>query len=125
MMNSRDPKLIALLFNECITNQNLEGLSALMSEDHTFIDHTGAISRPKDFMINAWKSFFAACPKYKNTFSRLESASSTVSIVGHAFWSEEKPFDPVLWRARIENDLVAEWRIYEDTPENRKFLNLA
>jgi predicted SnoaL-like aldol condensation-catalyzing enzyme len=124
-MNSRDPKLVVLLFNECIANQNLEGLAALMSEGHTFIDRTGEISQPKAFMVQAWGKFFAAFPDYSNTFSRVESIGDTVSIVGHAFWSKEQPYDPVLWSARIDGGLVAEWRILEDTPENRKLLNLA
>ena len=124
-MNSNDPKLIVLLFNECISGQNLEGLSALMSDDHAFIDPAGTVSQPKAFMVDAWKRFFAAFPKYKNTFSRVESSGNTVSISGFAFWSEEKPHDTVLWSARIENDLVAEWRIHEDTPANRRLLHLA
>lgn len=31
-----DPKSIALQFNEYITNADVEGLSALMTEDHVF-----------------------------------------------------------------------------------------
>jgi len=42
-MNSRDPKLIVLLFNECINNQDVEELTSLMTEDHTFIDRKGEI----------------------------------------------------------------------------------
>jgi len=52
-MNSNDPKLIVLLFNECISGQNLEGLSALMSDDHAFIDPAGTVSQPKAFMVDA------------------------------------------------------------------------
>lgn len=33
-MNIRDPKLIALQFNEFINNQDIEGLSGLMTDDH-------------------------------------------------------------------------------------------
>ena len=123
-MNSRDPKLIALLFNEFISNRDLEGLSGLMSPDHTFIDRTGAISRPKSVMVESWRKFFAACPKYYNTFSRIDSDGDAVSIAGFAYWSEEQPYDPVLWSARIADDRVAEWRVLDDTPGNRKLLNL-
>jgi len=38
VMNTRDPKLISLLFNEAIKNQDIDTLSDLMTEDHTFID---------------------------------------------------------------------------------------
>lgn len=124
-MNTRDPKVVALLFNECITHQNLEGLAGLMTEDHAFIDRAGKISTPKDIMVKGWKEFFTAFPHYKNTFLRVESNGNIVAIVGYAYWSTEQPYDPVLWSARIEEDLVAEWRIYEDTPANRALLHLA
>jgi ketosteroid isomerase-like protein len=123
-MLPRDPKLIALLFNECITRQSLGELADLMTEGHVFIDRTGKVTRQKQAMLEAWEKFFAAFPHYRNTFSRVESAGNTVAIVGDAYWSADQPHDPVLWSARIEDDQVAEWRIYEDTPENRELLHL-
>jgi hypothetical protein len=42
-MNTKDPKLIALQFNDCINNQDLEGLSLLMTDDHAFIDREGNV----------------------------------------------------------------------------------
>ena len=32
--------------------------------------------------------------------------------------------DHAIWTAKIENDLVVEWCIYEDTEENRKKFSL-
>jgi hypothetical protein len=50
----------------------------------------------------------------------VESGDNLVIIIGHAFWSKEQPYDPGIWTAKIEDDRVAEWRIYDDTAENRK-----
>lgn len=36
-MNMRDPKLTALLFNECINAQDIEGLVALVTDNHSLI----------------------------------------------------------------------------------------
>ena len=36
--DARNPKLISLLFNEAMNNQDIDTLSDLMTEDHTFID---------------------------------------------------------------------------------------
>ncbi|GEM_PF-7007246 len=36
----------------------------------------------------------------------------------------QKIYDPATRTAKIESDLVAEWRIYEDREENRKKLNI-
>jgi len=118
-MNSRDPKLVALLFNECINNQDLDGLGLLMTDDHTFIDREGKVGRPKETMIQGWNRFFQMFPKYRNTFNRIQSKDNRVAILGFAYWSEEQPYDPVLWTGTIVNDLIQEWRVYADTEANR------
>jgi ketosteroid isomerase-like protein len=119
-VNKKDTKLTALQFNEFINKQNIKGLSRLMTDNHTFIDRAGAINRGRESMSKGWIEFFASFPNYKNTFTRVESRDDTVILVGYAYWSEENKYDPAIWTARIENDLVAEWRIYEDTEDNRK-----
>lgn len=123
-MNSKNPKQIAIQFNDCITRQAIIRLAEPMTDDHTFIDRDGNVSKPKAVMIEGWKNFFGMCPKYKNTFTRVEMNDDLVVIPGYAYWSEEQPYDPVIWTAAIVNDLVAEWRIYYYTPENRAALNL-
>ena len=123
-MNKKDTKLIALLFNECINKKDLDGLSSLMTEDHTFIDRDGNVLSSKANMIEAWKSFFETFPDYKNTFNIIESRNNKVLITGFAYWSEENSFDPSIWIAVIENDMVKEWHLYYDTEENRNKLLL-
>ena len=119
-MNNKDPKLVALQFNEYINDQDVKGLSSLMTDRHTFIDRAGKTDKGKESMIRGWIEFFDSFPSYKNTFDRVESRDNLVILIGHAYWSEQNSYDPAIWTARIENDLVAEWRIYEDTAENRK-----
>jgi len=123
-MNTRDPKLIALQFNECINNRDLEGLSLLMTDDHAFIDREGNVRQSKQVMVQAWREFFAMFPDYKNTFNRIESKDNLVTILGHAYWSQEKRNDPAIWTATIVNDLVQEWCVYFDTEVNRRRFNL-
>jgi len=119
-MNSKDPKLTALQFNECINYQDIKGLSNLMTEDHTFIDREGGVFKGKESMTKGWLDFFNQFPDYKNIFTRVESRDNLVIIIGYAIWSKESSEDHVIWTAKIEDDLVAEWRIYVDTEENRK-----
>jgi ketosteroid isomerase-like protein len=123
-MNTKDPKLIALQFNECINNHDLNGLTVLMTDDHAFIDREGKAHQPKRAMVQGWKEFFEMFPNYKNTFTRVESKGNLVFILGYAYWSENQPYDPVVWTATIVNDLVQEWRIYPDTEANRTQFNL-
>ena len=121
-MNLKDPKLTALQFNEYINNQDIEGLTSLMTEDHIFIDRAGDHYRN---MVNGWKEFFDNFPTYKNFFTRVESRGNLVILIGYAKWSKDSlEEDHAIWSARIENDLVAEWRIYEDTEENRNKFRL-
>jgi ketosteroid isomerase-like protein len=57
-MNTRDPKLTALQFNEYINKQDIKGLSHLMTENHTFIDREGKVDKGKRSMIKGWMEFF-------------------------------------------------------------------
>ncbi len=123
-MNSRDPKLIALQFNECINHQDLTGLSLLMTDDHTFIDRDDNALQPKQRMVEAWREFFRIFPKYKNTFDRVQSKDNLVVMLGFAYWSEGQSYDPAIWTATIVSDLVQVWRVYADTEVNRSRFNL-
>ncbi|MFX0117467.1 MAG: nuclear transport factor 2 family protein [Candidatus Hodarchaeota archaeon] len=123
-MNTKDPKLIALQFNECINNQDIEGLSDLMTEDHTFIDRKGEVDKGKKVMTKGWTDFFKQFPDYQNFFPRVESRNNLVIIIGYAKWTKDAENDHAIWTAKIEDDRVAEWRIYEDTAENRQKFNI-
>ncbi len=123
-MNSVDPKLTALQFNEYINKQDIDGLSSLMTEDHVFVDRVGKGDKGNESMTKGWKGFFEMFPEYKNTFIRIQSQDDLVVIYGYAIWKKGSERDYVIWTAKIENDLVAEWRIYEDKEENKKKFNL-
>lgn len=123
-MNRVDPKLTALQFNEYINSQDIDGLSSLMTEDHTFIDRKDEVDEGKDTMIKGRTEFFKSFPDYKNTFEKVESRGDLVILYGFATWEKGSDPDYAIWTARVESDLVAEWRIYEDTEEHKRKFNL-
>jgi ketosteroid isomerase-like protein len=123
-LNNRDPKLTALMFNECINARDLEGLVALMSDDHTFVDRNDDRHAGKDRMRRGWKDFFDEFPDYRNTFDRIQSRGDLVVVLGYAEWVAGGERDHVLWTARIQDDLVAEWRVISDTGAHREQLGL-
>lgn len=123
-MNSVDPKFTALQFNEYINRQDIDGLTSLMTENHQFIDRAGEIVKGKDAMTKGWIEFFDSFPEYRNTFLRVESRDNLVVLYGFATWSKGSERDFAIWAAIIEDDQVAEWRIYEDSEENRRQLDL-
>ena len=124
-MKDQNPVHTVKKFNEYINKKDLNGLDQLMAEDHVYIDRDGARTKTKDIMLPLWKQFFELFPDYQNTFTRIESASDLVKIVGYAFWSEAQPLDNIIWTVRIKDNLIQEWRTYDDTENNRRLLNLS
>jgi hypothetical protein len=47
-----------------------------------------------------------------------------VVILGYAEWTTDGDRDHVIWTAAVRDDLIAEWRVYEDTEQNRRQLAL-
>lgn len=122
--NQSGPLEIAQVFNEMINNRDLDGLTAMMTEDHTFIDSSEELHAGKELMVAGWKDFFERYPDYKNHFSYLEIREDQVFILGHSTCSYQPLDGPAIWTARVEGDQVAEWRVYLDTVENRRALAL-
>jgi RimJ/RimL family protein N-acetyltransferase len=125
-ISNSDPKSIALQFNECITNADLNGLVNLMTEDHLFIDTANNRIRGKDNnKIQAWEPFFNLYPGYRNIFENIVVRGSNVIMQGYSICSDEILNNVhAIWVTEIINDKVALWHIYPDTKENREIFNL-
>jgi len=124
-MDEPDPKLVVLRFNERINARDIEGLVALMTEDHVFIDSADGRTEGRERAGNAWRGFFAAFPDYRNSFSALVSRGDRVYIAGRSSCSNPLLDGPALWMASIRGEEVAAWRVCDDTPETRRQLGLA
>ena len=122
-MGRRDPKLIALLYNESINARDLDGVINLMADNHRFIDTKNRVEN-KEQMKTSWKEFFEEYPDYKNVFHTVVSRDNFVILLGHSECSHPALDGPAIWTAKIENNQVVEWRIYLDTEENRQLLNI-
>ena len=120
-----NPRALTVKFNEHINNRDLRGLAALMTPDHTFIDAAGCAIRGKSTCLEAWRGFFTAFPDYRNVFDSFVVDDNTVVVVGHSHCSDPRLDGPALWVAKTSDDKLAEWRVYEDTPTNRRTLGVA
>lgn len=119
-MTDLDAIQIVKKFNEFINSGDVEGLSSMMTEGHTFIDSQGEVVEGKANMIANWKRFFKAYPDYSNTFERFGRIGNTVILHGYSTCSTEPALEgPAIWRAKVIGGQVSEWRVYEDTDENR------
>lgn len=111
-------------FNEAINSQDMKGLAELMSSEHAFMDTAGHAIRGKQETLKAWESFFAAFPDYQNVFEGLVTKEDLVVIVGRSSCSDRRLDGPALWTARVENGKITEWRVFDDTPDNRRQLGV-
>jgi ketosteroid isomerase-like protein len=116
----------ATRFNDHINARDLPRLVALMTDDHTFVDGGGATVAGRDACREAWQGFFASFPDYRNIFTTMtpDAADEVVTIVGRSECSVPALAGPALWRASVRDGLVAEWRVYADTPASRAALGI-
>jgi ketosteroid isomerase-like protein len=119
------PGRAAAAFNDAINRRDLDALGELMTEGHTFIDSEGNVFSGKDGVLNAWQDFFDAFPDYRNDWLKLRCVGTVLIAVGRSVCSTEPTLDgPAIWTAITADDKVSEWRVYEDTPANRRRLGL-
>jgi ketosteroid isomerase-like protein len=124
-MEHRKKITVALRFNEMINTRDLQGLAELMTEDHTFIDIPGEVHEGRDQMVLGWFDFFKNYPDYRNNFTRVDARDDFVTMIGYSDCSHEPLDGPSIWTAKIQDGLVSEWRVYEDTDKTRKSLEIS
>jgi ketosteroid isomerase-like protein len=123
-MSRPNPFDIVADFNDAINSHDAGKLALLISEDHEFADRAGQRVIGKRDCIVAWESFFRQFPDYKNNFEHMEIHGNVVITFGHSKCTDERLNGPALWTATMKNNLIHEWRVYADTPENRKLLRV-
>lgn len=117
-MANMNSEKIALSFVEKINAQDADGLSKLMTDDFRFIDYEGNINEGREMMRKGFASYFSSYPKYKIIVEKICQSGNDVAIIGKTTGSHAPPEIEakwtLIWIAKIENGLVAEWRIYSD-----------
>lgn len=121
----------AITFFERINEHDVEGLCELMTEDHKFVDSMGTIVFGKDEMKKAWQGFFDWFPDYHVTSLNTLLTDDTVGFFGTAKgtfnsddFTEENKFEvPASWRAKVKDNLIAEWQAIADNESVRKILD--
>lgn len=111
-MDSSKLMLTALGFNEKINRQDLEGLAELMTDDHTFVDAAGNVTKGKNVMKEGWREFFKKYPDYRNKFTSISVQDNVVIMVGYSTCSFKPLGGPNVWTARIRGGRVSEWRVF-------------
>lgn len=110
-MDSSKLMLTALRFNDRINQQDLEGLVELMTDDHTFIDSEGNVTKGKNAMKDGWREFFKKYPDYRNKFTSVTAQDNVVVMIGYSTCSFKPLEGPSIWTAKIRNGFVSEWKV--------------
>jgi len=119
-----DPQDVALQFNEAINRRDLSALTALMTEEHQFVDSAGTVLTGRDAAAAAWAGFFERFPDYRNHFEAVRSRGPRVVMVGRSVCDVPELHGPAIWTAQVEGSRVREWRVYEDEPDTRRALGV-
>jgi ketosteroid isomerase-like protein len=110
-------------FVDLINAHDVDGLVALMSTDHVFIDSLGnRFARPS--IETGWRQYFETVPDYWVRVDRVVpdepasilfgTAGGTYVTNGGAIRPENKWETPAVWRAVVRDGKVSEWRIFAD-----------
>jgi ketosteroid isomerase-like protein len=105
---------VVTAFNDAITAADLDRLVALMAPDHRFVDSAKAVVAGRDACAEAWRSFFAAFPGYRNELDAVrEVEPGVVEARGRSVCPGVPALHgPALWRVLVDDDgLVTEWRV--------------
>jgi ketosteroid isomerase-like protein len=116
---------VTISFIDHVNRGDLDGLVALMLDDHVLavLDEPPVVGR--DANREAWRGYFGAFPDYVIYPDHIAATGSTVAVLGTTTGShlglpdDEESRLTVIWVARVIGGEVAEWRILEDTAEAR------
>jgi hypothetical protein len=119
------PIAVAISFIDCINRGDLDGLGALMTEDHTLVVLGEAPLVGRSANLQAWNGYFSSFPSYVIHPRHIAAGGERVAVLGATTGShlglpvdEELALD-VIWLADIVDGRVAQWHVAEDSPELR------
>jgi len=114
---------VAMEFVRAVNRQNVDTLAALMTADHRFTDSLANSGEGRDQIRASWVGYFNMVPDYSLAIEETYADGSVVVMLGVAqgtYFGKKGPSQenrwqsPIAIRARIEDGLVAEWRVYSD-----------
>lgn len=125
------PERIAKEFVAAINSHQIANLSALMTDDHVFVDSDGSRNVGRHTVSQAWAAYFSMVPDYRIIIEETLARDDTVVILGRAqgtfrsqdgVRSENHWSVPVAWRAKIDGDRVSVWQVYVNPEVMRQAL---
>jgi hypothetical protein len=125
------PLAVAQAFVNYINAHDVDGLVALMTPDHRFLDSLGQVVTGREAMHAGWRGYFGMVPDYQLAAESwlcegpivvmLGKAGGTYSPDGVRGPSREWSC-PAACRALIRGQLVQEWQVFADNEPIRQLM---
>jgi len=118
-------------FIDAVNRRSVDDLSALMADDHTFVDSQGHALAGREQMAAAWRAYFAMFPDYEIRVDSILADGDRVALFGQAsgtfngkrgLVSENRIVMPAAWNAGVKDGRVAFWQVYCDWTEGMKII---
>ena len=128
---SADAIAVVRTFIAAVNRRSVGDLSALMADDHTFVDSQGRALAGREQMMSAWRAYFAMFPDYEIRVDSILADGDRVAIFGEAVGTfkgkrglvpENRIVMPAAWNARVRDGRVAFWQVYADWTEGMKII---
>jgi ketosteroid isomerase-like protein len=125
------PESVAHAFVRAINRQDIDGVTALMSPAHHFVDSLGNVTEGREKMREGWAAYFRMVPDYTIAIEELYPSDSALVMLGVAEGTytrngtlnpENHWRTPLAIRILVEDGLIAEWRVYADNEPIRKVM---
>jgi hypothetical protein len=117
-------------FIDCINRGDIDGLSVLMTDDHTLqvLDEAPLVGRLAN--VEAWRGYASAFPHYVIYPHEFCERGDAVAVLGHTTGShlglpdDEEQELTVIWFALVDRGRLSLWQIFEDDASRRREFGL-
>lgn len=125
------PVEVAQAFVDRINGHDPNGLCALMTEDHSFIDGGGDRHTGRESMRKGWQDYFAMVPDFWIKVEKIIQEENTVALFGKSGGTyapsgqidpKNKWVVPTAWQVVVLEDKVLIWQVYVDSEPLRRIM---
>jgi limonene-1,2-epoxide hydrolase len=118
-------------FIAAINRRNPAEISALMTDDHTFVDSGGRIVSGRQTMITGWTGYFRMFPDYEIRIDSVLADDQRVAVFGLAAGTfngkrglvpENRIEMPAAWQAIVTDGKIKHWQVYADWTEGCRIM---
>jgi hypothetical protein len=113
-----------LSFIDCINRSDIDGIDALIADQHTMqmFNEPPEVGRVE--VIDAWRDYLASYPNF-TIHPQSYTAHRGVAVLGHVtgshvpFNAQQQRQVTIIWSAQVECRRIVSWRLHHDTPRHR------